>query len=216
MEATTMAERPHVSPKLTLAAFNCPHCGVYATQGWGGVYSYDPSSLLRITGWRVAVCQHCNAPSLWCGNDQYFPSGGAVPPPNSDLPDKIRSDYEEAREILGRSPRGAGALLRLAIQKLCKHLGQHGENLNDDIGELVKNGLPRGVQRALDIVRVIGNEAVHPGQIDLRDTPETAIALFGLVNLISEKMISEPKEIAAIYEALPKTKRDAIDKRDGK
>jgi hypothetical protein len=68
---------------------------------------------------------------------------------------------------------------------------------------------------ALDSVRVIGNEAVHPGQIDLRDTPEIAMSLFGLVNFIVEKMITEPKEIDAFYGALPATKLDQIAKRDG-
>ena len=94
------------------------------------------------------------------------------------MPDDIKLDYNEARTILGRSPRGAAALLRLAIQKLCKHLGQSGANINGDIKALVAAGLPPKVQEALDTVRVIGNESVHPGQIDIRDDVETAIKLF--------------------------------------
>jgi hypothetical protein len=38
------------------------------------------------------------------------------------------------------------------------------------------------VQQSLDIVRVIGNDAVHPGQIDLTDDIETATKLFVLIN----------------------------------
>jgi hypothetical protein len=134
--------------------------------------------------------------------------------PNVDLPPDILRDYDEARSILDASPRGAAALLRLAIQKLCAHLGEAGKNINDDIASLVKKGLDKRVQQALDIVRVVGNDAVHPGQIDLRDDRDAATKLFGLVNLIAEKMITEPKHVEALYGSLPEVKRQAIEKRD--
>lgn len=130
------------------------------------------------------------------------------------MPEDIRRDYDEASAILGLSPRGAAALLRLAIQKLCKHLGQPGDNINSDIAALVANGLHTVIQKALDTVRVIGNEAVHPGQIDLRDNSAVAESLFRLVNMIVEKTISEPKEVDALYALLPEGKRDGIVQRD--
>ena len=105
--------------------------------------------------------------------------------------------------------------MRLVVQKLCIHLGQPGKNLNDDIAALVRAGLDPQVQEALDTVRVIGNNAVHPGQIELSDDRATAELLFGLVNLIVEKLISVPKHVREVYDALPKRNRDAIAKRDG-
>lgn len=63
-------------------------------------------------------------------------------------------------------------------------------------------------------MRVIGNDAVHPGQIDLRDDTKTAEKLFQLVNLIAEVMITQPKHVDELYESLPKTKKDQITKRD--
>jgi hypothetical protein len=39
----------------------------------------------------------------------------------------------------------------------------------------------------LDSVRVIGNETVHPGTMDMRDDHDTAIKLFGLANLIVDE-----------------------------
>jgi hypothetical protein len=86
--------------------------------------------------------------------------------------------------VFGASPRSSAALLRLAIQKLCKHLGFPGDNINADIKAMVGQGLAVQVQRALDIVRVIGNEQVHPGVLDVRDDPEMATRLFELVNFI--------------------------------
>jgi Domain of unknown function (DUF4145) len=130
------------------------------------------------------------------------------------MPEEVKLDYQEASSILSRSPRGAAALVRLAIQKLCKSLGESGENLNADIASLVKKGLPVTVQQALDSVRVIGNNAVHPGQIDLRDDPAMATGLFELTNIICDYMISQPKRVAAIYEKLPENLRQAIQKRD--
>jgi len=78
----------------------------------------------------------------------------------------------------------------------------------------VKKGLPPRVQQALDVVRVIGNNAVHPGQIDLKDDWQTAGSLFVLVNLVAEVMISTPKALQEAYDGLPQSARDAINKRD--
>lgn len=106
-------------------------------------------------------------------------------------------------------------MLRLAIQKLCKHLGEPGRNIDTDIAALVKKGLPVSLQQAMDVLRVVGNEAVHPGTLDVRDDPELALGLFRLTNIIVEKLISEPKQIAGLYDGLPASKRDGIQRRDG-
>jgi hypothetical protein len=143
------------------------------------------------------------------------PSSSIAPPPNPDLPEPLLNDFEEARAILAASPRGAAALVRLLIQKLCVALDQPGENINADIAALVRAGLPVRVQQALDVVRVIGNNAVHPGQIDVDDV-NTATQLFHLVNIIVDYTISQPKHIEELYASLPESQRKAIEKRDSK
>jgi hypothetical protein len=97
-----------------------------------------------------------------------------------------------------------------------RRVGAHGKDINDDIANLVKKGLAPLVQKALDSVRVIGNEAVHPGKLDLKDDRDTATRLFKLVNIIAEQMISNPKHVDELYAKLPEAKREAIEKRDGK
>jgi hypothetical protein len=144
------------------------------------------------------------------------PNSGNAPLPNIDLPEDIETDFEEARSIVNNSPRGAAALLRLCVQKLCINLGGKGKNINEDISILVKNGLPVKIQQALDIVRVIGNSAVHPGLIDIQDNQEIANKLFHLINLIAEVMISQPKEINKVYDNLPEKDKKSIEKRDNK
>ncbi|WP_228102245.1 DUF4145 domain-containing protein [Pseudomonas protegens] len=161
-------------------------------------------------------CFNCYGVSLWHYDKLIHPVVGNVVPANPDMPSDIKRDYDEASSILNQSPRGAAALLRLAIQKLCKELGQPGKNINDDIKSLVSSGLSSMVQQALDTVRVIGNSAVHPGQIDIKDDRQTAESLFRLINLIVEKMVSEPKHVQAMYDALPGNLVQAIKDRDGK
>lgn len=143
------------------------------------------------------------------------PSEAPVPPPHVDLPESCKSEYDEARDIVARSPRAAAALLRLCVQKLMCELGEKGKNINDDIGTLVKKGLPVEVQQALDYCRVIGNNGVHPGEIELTDNPEIAHSIFEMINFIVEDRISRPKKIAALYKVLPEGALNAVAKRDG-
>jgi hypothetical protein len=162
----------------------------------------------------VANCHHCSKYSVWLDGRLIYPTDGSAPPPNTDLSEDVLRDYNEARAILVRSPRGAAALLRLAIQKLLVEFGEKGKNINQDIGRLVRKELPVTVQQAMDSLRVFGNEAVHPGQIDMSDDTETATALFGLVNIIADRMISEPKRVAELYAKIPPEKRAEIEARD--
>lgn len=144
-----------------------------------------------------------------------YPRATSAPPAHSDMPEEIRADYIEAMNISQESPRASAALLRLCIQKLCQHLGEPGRNLNDDIGSLVKKGLPIEIQQSLDIVRVVGNNAVHPGELSGDDVRDVSGALFELVNHIVEDRISRPKKLATLFKSLPTKALSAIEKRDG-
>jgi len=208
----------YVKPEEDKSAFHCPFCSVYAQQIWGTILENASPGSLRIAmqNWKSAYCDHCGQISLWYNGELFYPENPNLPPPNEDLDVEIKKEYNEAANIVEKSPRAAAALLRLAIQKLCKQLGESGENINSDIGELVKKGLPVQIQQALDVVRVMGNESVHPGQIDLNDDKDVAYKLFELVNIIAQTMITQPKEISKLYSSLPKGKSDGIAERDGK
>lgn len=162
----------------------------------------------------ISRCFNCKGLAVWVHENLVYPALKTGKPPNPDIPSEIRRDIEEARGIVDQSPRGAAALLRLAIQKLCAHLGERGKNIDDDIASLVKKGLNPLVQQSLDVVRVVGNEAVHPGVIDLRDDRATTERLFDLVNLVADQMISHPKSVQEMYEKLPSSKLEAIQRRD--
>jgi hypothetical protein len=164
-------------------------------------------------------CLACHQFAIWV-----LDAGGVVrlvdphmltaPTPHHDMPEDARADYEEARRVLDASPRAAAGLLRLATEKLVEDLGAVGKDLNARIGDLVAKGLAPQIQQALDSLRVIGNEAVHPGTMDLRDDRATALALFQLINLVVDQLIARDRAIGDIYAMLPEAKRLGIGERD--
>lgn len=206
----------YIQPEVFSKSFTCPHCGAIAMQNWWKRrWRGDEHPQLEHNPLRVGTCQHCNKNSLWVEDKMFFPDTGNAPFPNAEMPDSVLKLYLEAASISSKSPKGAAALLRLSIQVLCKELGESGKNINSDIGNLVKKGLPVIVQQSLDIVRVTGNDAVHPGQIDT-DKIDTVGQLFDLVNIIVEYMIALPKKVSGIYNSLPADKVKGIIDRDGK
>jgi hypothetical protein len=162
---------------------------------------------------RVGRCTHCNENTLWIRDSMLYPDTGLAPWPNPEMPDSVKKLYLEAASIQSKSPRGAGALLRLGLQVLCRELGEKGKNINEDIKDLVAKGLPVIVQQSLDVVRVTGNEAVHPGQIDT-DDPDVVASLFELINVVVEYMIAMPKKVSGLYSNLPTSTLAAIKNRD--
>ncbi len=206
----------YVPPTLRERAFHCPNCGVYTTQTTHYLRLDIDGKYTFYNRLAITRCFNCDKDAVWLRGRLVDPELGGVALPNPDLSDEIKDDYLEAAAIVQRSPRGAAALLRLCVQKLCKQLGKPGKNINDDIAALVKEGLPVQIRQALDVLRVVGNNAAHPGELDLKDDVATAMTLFGLINLIADNRISEPKRIAAVYNTLPEGARKAIEDRDKK
>jgi hypothetical protein len=179
------------------------------------VYDQFANSNWVFANLNASRCYSCDAFAVWVYNNIVYPVLQSAIEPHEMMPASVKPDFEEAGSIVGRSPRGAAALARLCIQKLVKELGEKGDNLNADIGELVKKGLEPEVQHALDIVRVVGNNAVHPGTIDLKDDKETALTLLNLVNMIVERRIAGPKKLLDLFAGLPAGALQQIERRDG-
>jgi hypothetical protein len=180
------------------------------------MFSETPESTYSrlVTNINFSKCYACNRISVWVHEKLVHPPKYDAPAANPDMPHDVAADYREAGLIAPHSPRGAAALLRLAIQRLMIHLGQKGENLNEDIRALVAAGMDIRIQQSLDVVRVVGNHSVHPGHISLNDDGKTVATLFKLVNLIVDATISQPKHIAEAFDNLPETARAQIEKRD--
>jgi hypothetical protein len=217
---------PQHTPTQGWTQFQCPQCNVVAQQEWSDVALILPKQpnhpgsfpinhkLTPAQALKISCCYVCKKLTVWMEGQILWPSPNQISAPSSDMPENVKTNYEEARLVYNHSPRSAAALLRLAIQHLCVDLGGGGKNINEDIGKLVKDGLPEKVQQALDVVRVIGNNAVHPGVISIDDNPEVVAVLFKLVNMIVDDMITQPKEVAGMFNSLPTGAKDAIQKRD--
>ncbi len=227
-----MAETLHESPDFQKNGFTCHFCQAFAHMEWHDLLTSvypgrtNSNNLNRTLQGNSrdqiyeATCARCRNQSYWIKVwetslwSMVWPDSSLAPWPHAEMPEDAKQDYLEARSIVARSPRGAAALLRLTIQKLCKHLGEKGKSIDDDIGALVKKGLPIQVQQSLDSVRVIGNNAVHPGELSTEDVANVALALFDIVNFIVDDRIAKPKQLAELYDRLPSGARDSIKKRD--
>ncbi|MCR5036125.1 MAG: DUF4145 domain-containing protein [Bacteroidales bacterium] len=212
----------YVEPNYGKNSFSCPHCGTlslmhYYTASFKscilastapGINDFGDSKMY------VAVCQNCMKKVIWLDHAYVYPDIVAEEA-NPDMPESVKQLYNEASLIYNKSPRAACALLRLAVDRLCNELGENDRDINKNIGALVEKGLPKSVQQALDVVRVVGNKAVHPGQISFDvDDKGTAVMLMRLLNIIVERMISEPNEIDLLYQGLPESVKESIEKRD--
>jgi hypothetical protein len=93
-----------------------------------------------------------------------WPKGpGRLPCPD-EVPDALRSDYNEAAAVLSDSPKASAALTRRALQHLLReHAGVKPGNLQAEIEDAIKSGtVPPYIAEQLDAVRNIGNFAAHP------------------------------------------------------
>ena len=210
----------YTPPSFGSRAFHCPSCGTYAHQSWFDLGAI-PEGLSPINGKRigsmVSLCQHCMKYAYWIEKKLVYPPQIIAPRAHSDMPAAMLEYYDEARAVSTISPRAAATLLRIAIKKLCEHLGEKEKNLYKAIGNLQQRGLPEAVVKSLDTVRITGNEGgAHEGQIDLtgKDNEKVVEKLFWLVNFIVEKAIAEPNEIDEMFQAMPEGPKAAAESRD--
>lgn len=223
----------YIAPDQDLDSFTCPHCQTLSLMT-RGIHHFEQDLMTDDIGNPIPAfnefgdydiyyneliikrCHSCGKKIIWIDGEYIYPNIVAEEV-NPDLPESVKQLYNEAGLIYNQSPRAACALLRLAIDRLCNELGETDRDINKNIGALVEKGLPKKVQQALDFVRVVGNKAVHPGVIafDVDDT-NTAKTLMRLINMIGQSMITDPKEIEDMYNQLPESAKESIERRDGK
>jgi len=213
-------------PNLTLDykqnVFQCPHCGISAKHELHnlakGVLSENGVSYYEafLPDIYMSLCPQCNRYTLWLNDKIIYPALSFAPWPTEDMPLEIKDAFLEARGVVTASPKAASALLRTCLQNLMTHLGESGKNLEVDISNLIKKGLPEKFRDALWAVRVLGGDAVKPGEINLKDDVDTAVALFNLINMIVEAKISQQKKVNQLYTTLPNPKPVRKKRRKGK
>ena len=205
----------YIEPQKDKSFFTCPHCNTVSYMEYAKHHFQKDFVLANLVNiLTIARCTSCGKKIIWIDDEYIYPQKQAIEP-NEDMPSFVKSLFEEAGNIYALSPRAACALLRLAIDRLCNELGENDRDINKNIGGLVSRGLPLKIQQALDVVRVVGNKAVHPGTIAFDvDDEQTALMLMNLINMIVEYMISQPKQINEMYSKLPDSVKKSISKRD--
>lgn len=174
----------------------------------------EPYRIPVVHNLHISKCFSCKKLAVWINGQLAFPKTFEAIPPAENMPEAVKELYIEAASICEASPRAAAALLRTAVEVLCNKINQSNDTIFDGIGKLVKKGLDVQVQQAMDVVRVTGNGAVHPGQIDRSDKRADVDTLFRLINIIVERLITIPMEVEDLFQKLPEEKKAAISKRD--
>ena len=106
----------YYAPEFKKKEFHCIHCGVFSAQHWHPFYFIDSAGYRQQKNdLNYCICAHCNVWSFWFKKRMIVPSEAPVPPAHQDLPDECIQEYQEARDIVARSPRAASALLRLSV-----------------------------------------------------------------------------------------------------
>ncbi|QIO06639.1 DUF4145 domain-containing protein [Acinetobacter shaoyimingii] len=225
---------------LDQKSFKCPHCGAFAHMKWENLFFtiHDEQGNEHNIQTRVhqARCASCEKENIWYNNREVsgwlalhgiprpsndsellrlFPineiSNTDIPEYLPDMPHDVQELYKEAALIFELSPRSGAALIRLALERLCEHLGVRKKNIKESIEELAKKQIiPLRVAQAADNIRLIGNANVHSGIIGDEVLEDINPAIFTYINLIVDYAITKPKEIDEINALFPEQKRANI------
>lgn len=135
-----------------------------------------------------------------------------APLPNDDMPESVAQLYNEARAVFLFSERAAAALLRLALEQLTVELGETTGQLHQRIDRLVTDrGPPVLVQQTLDTIRVVGNNAVHAGEVQMDEMPGAALTLFDALNFVVDRLVIQERQMREMIERLPEAERRKIE-----
>ena len=224
-----MAKIKYYPPEYEKDEFNCAHCKVFAHQIWVSNLhgervrsmvvdpcSYSREDLSPSDLFAASRCEYCDRWSIWIEESLVYPAQITVEGPNDDMPDEVKKLYRESAQILSISPRAAAALLRLGLQILLGAVGGDGKNINDDIKKIVELGVEPETQKALDILRVFGNNGAHPGEIKLDEDPGLVHKMYGLMNYVTDRLITQKNQINELFESLPEGVKGQIESRDSK
>ena len=178
-------EEKHI-PELNKRAFICPHCGAYSEMVWLGVACFPGQFSHDVIA--ISECKICSKFAVWIKGKMIYPESIKIQP-NKDMPSKAKEYFNEAQSIIGRSPRAATALLRLALEEIVNELKGTGKNLNEKIESL---SLPQDLLTLFEACRLYGNQAAHPGVIDFNeeDSSDIAYNLSNFINVIVSLKIS--------------------------
>lgn len=175
--------------ELKRISIYCPHCqkfteltpgriGVQTGHGQVVTNSYWVADDRKI--WWIGVCNSCRQPSLVKGQgEQVFPRPGTSPS-DSNIPNSIRGDLDEAKMcFVAGCFRAAAVMARRCVQNACIEKKATASTLVAQINELRSSGtITVEIAEWATVVRWIGNDAAHPGdQVVSKEEAEDCLHL---------------------------------------
>jgi hypothetical protein len=147
---------------------------------------YSQNLKVKMVNLHLSTCYSCNEFAVWVQDRLVFPTTV------EEIPTLRQEDFEEAAAVLDRSPRGVVALIHLCVHKLMPLLAESGKIVDEEIASLARKGLRVEIQEEMDLLRRIGDNAVHPGEIDLKGDKATETKLFeSLKQIVERRMLKK-------------------------
>lgn len=134
------------------------------------------------------------------------------------IPQQIRDDYEEASQIIDKSPKAAATLLRRCLQGMIRDFwGVSEKRLIDEINA-IKDKVTPSQWKAIDGLRHIGNIGAHMEKdvnliVDV--TPDEATKLLKLIELLLEKWYISRHEEEELYDSIVTIADEKAEERKG-
>lgn len=154
-----------------------------------------------------------------------YPLRSAGGPAHPDMPEAVRELYDEAAAVAAVSRRAGAALTRAMVERLIKDLdpdAPKNAKLNERIERLHRQvSTPLG--KLLDVVRVVGNGALHvddkPDElvvIAMDDTtgPPLIELMLQAANDLVDELITHPKTVQDLWDKLPTGVKATLDRAD--
>ena len=134
------------------------------------------------------------------------------------IPQQIRDDYEEASQIIDKSPKAAATLLRRCLQGMIRDFwGVSEKRLIDEINA-IKDKVTPSQWKAIDGLRHIGNIGAHmekDANLIVDVTSDEATKLLKLIELLLEKWYISRQEEEELYDSIVTIADEKAEERKG-
>lgn len=204
----------------------CPCSNVPTKHSWISLHPVEGEGPLvyrqfSYNKYFVSICDQCKNESLWMvapngkGHRLIYPKELLSPKPHPEMPEAIKSVYQEARLIAEDSPRAAIALLRLCVELQARDIVHGGaeNNLYENINRMIDQGCSKRTIKAMTLCRLCGNDRLHQIR-EIQENENTDVyLLFNVVNWITEENYHRSKKIDEEFAKQPATKTKELNEK---
>jgi hypothetical protein len=150
---------------ITSFMSHCDHCGNVTFKIWITSHKVKNSEQ-KLVEYKLYKCQICEDVILQKESTQIWPPAVEF---SSEVPERIRKIYEEARNVRKRSSSSFVVQIRRALEAVTKERNAEGKDLFNKIEWLIQQGqLPPVFGKMSQISRKIANLGAHDAETDVQ------------------------------------------------